>query len=92
MFRRRRPLLRAAAVGGAAYYAGKKVQEGRDDGAGTPEDELEPGGDLEDEEPTPSAGLSDAAITQLEKLSKLKEQGVLTPAEFDAQKQKILGP
>ena len=29
--RRRRPLMRAAMVGGVAYHAGKKVQEGRDD-------------------------------------------------------------
>ena len=28
--RRRRPLMRAAMVGGGAYYAGKKVQENRD--------------------------------------------------------------
>jgi len=27
VFRRRRPLLRAAAVGGTAYYAGKKTQQ-----------------------------------------------------------------
>ena len=31
MMRRRRPLMRAAMVGGVAYHAGKKVQEGRDD-------------------------------------------------------------
>ena len=30
-FMRRRPLLRAAMVGGVAYHAGKRVQEGRDD-------------------------------------------------------------
>ena len=31
--RRRRSLMRAAMVGGVAYHAGKKVQEGRDDDA-----------------------------------------------------------
>ena len=31
MMRRRRPLMRAAMVGGVAYHAGKKIQEGRDD-------------------------------------------------------------
>ena len=30
MMRRRRPLMRAAMVGGVAYHAGKKTQEGRD--------------------------------------------------------------
>jgi Short C-terminal domain len=84
MFRRRRPVLRAAAVGGAAYYAGKKVQEGRDEDQLAAEDEaaaLEAAND----------GLSDADIEQLQQLAKLKDQGVLTQEEFDAQKQKILG-
>ena len=85
MLRRRRPLLRAAAVGGAAYYAGKKVQEGRDP---------DPSGGDELEEPvddTASAGLTQDAIDQLKELSALKEEGVLTQDEFDAQKQKVLG-
>src|SRR5213076_3606199 len=29
--RRRRPLMRAAVVGGVAYHAGKRVQEGREE-------------------------------------------------------------
>ena len=33
MMRRRRPLMRAAMVGGVAYHAGKKVQEGREEDA-----------------------------------------------------------
>jgi hypothetical protein len=82
MFRRRRPLMRAAAVGGAAYYAGKKVQEGRDEQA---LDELEEG-----QEPD-SGAITDAQIEQLQKLSDLKTAGVLTEDEFEAQKQKILG-
>src|SRR3954453_15935899 len=36
MRRRRRPLMRAAMVGGVAYHAGKKVQQGREQDA-TPE-------------------------------------------------------
>ena len=35
MFRRRRPLMRAAMVGGVAYHAGKKVQQGREQDAST---------------------------------------------------------
>ena len=31
--RRRRPLMRAAMVGGGAYYDGKKIQQGREQGA-----------------------------------------------------------
>jgi hypothetical protein len=81
MFRRRRPLLRAAAVGGAAYHVGKKVQEGNEAQA-----------DLEEMEAAPeNEGLSPEAIEQLQQLAKLKDQGVLTQEEFDTQKQKILG-
>ena len=85
--RRRRPLMRAAMVGGGAYYAGKKIQQGRDQGA-------EQDGPSEDQEAAPAApasgGISDAAIDQLKKLGDLKEQGILTQEEFDQQKQKLL--
>jgi hypothetical protein len=40
--------------------------------------------------PAPAAPAADP-IEQLEKLGKLKEQGILTDAEFEAQKAKILG-
>jgi len=81
MFRRRRPLLRAAAVGGAAYHMGKKAQEGNEAQA-----------DLEEMQAAPeNDGLSPDAIEQLQQLAKLKDQGVLTQEEFDTQKQKILG-
>lgn len=33
LMRRRRPLMRAAMVGGVAYHAGKRSQEGRDEDA-----------------------------------------------------------
>jgi hypothetical protein len=83
MFRRRRPLMRAAMVGGGAYYAGKKIQQGRDQDAG--------GQDVDAAPPAPPAGgISDATIDQLKKLGDLKEQGVLTQDEFDQQKQKLL--
>jgi len=39
--------------------------------------------------PAPAAGGSDL-VTQLKELAALKEQGILTDAEFDAQKAKIL--
>jgi hypothetical protein len=88
MFRRRRPLMRAAMVGGAGYYAGKKVQEGRqqdaDPDAPTEEPETQ-------QAAAPSAGgMSDEIIDQLGKLGQLHEQGVLTDEEFAAQKQKLL--
>jgi len=94
MFRRRRPLMRAAVVGGTAYYAGKKVQQGREQDAET-EARLE---DVEAQQaappqaaaPAPSGGMSDAAIEQLKQLGQLKDQGILTEAEFDEQKHKLL--
>jgi hypothetical protein len=88
MFRRRRPLMRAAMVGGAGYYAGKKIQQGREEDAGQDArlDEVET-----QQAAAPSAGgLSDDMIDQLGKLGQLHEQGVLTDEEFDSQKQKLL--
>jgi hypothetical protein len=85
--RRRRPLMRAAMVGGAGYYAGKKMQEGRE------EDAYRDAriGELESQQAAPPAGgISDNSIEQLEKLGQLHDQGVLTDAEFEVQKQKIL--
>jgi len=94
MMRRRRPLARAAIVGGVAYHAGKRVQEGRAEDEMT-EQRLQ---DLEYQQsmaaqapPAPAAGgISDQAIQQLQKLAELKSQGILTDAEFEEQKRKLL--
>jgi hypothetical protein len=92
MFRRRRPLMRAAVVGGVAYHVGKNVQGGRDEQA---QQEAEQDARLDQVEgaqgaPAPAAGLTEDAMNQLKQLADLKTQGVLTDAEFEAQKQKIL--
>jgi len=95
--------MRAAMVGGTAYYAGKKVQEGREQDAQT-EARLQ---DLEAQQyqqqqqaayappppppPAPSQGISPEAMEQLKQLADLKSQGILTDEEFDSQKRKILG-
>ncbi len=42
-------------------------------------------------EPAPAAGVSDDTVAQLERLGKLKEEGILTDEEFAAQKAKLLG-
>jgi len=89
--RRRRPLLRAAMVGGVAYLAGKMTQEGRDD-------DYERDARLEQLEAQQAqgtgggggGGMTDNTIEQLGKLGQLHEQGVLTDAEFEVQKQKLL--
>jgi hypothetical protein len=93
---RRRPLARAAIVGGTAYAAGKHSAAGAQQDAET-EARL---ADLEAQSaapppaaaPAPAAGgMTDDAILQLKDLAALHEQGVLTDEEFTAQKQKILG-
>src|SRR5574341_667862 len=96
MFARRRPLARAAVVGGAAYYGGKKRAEGQ-----MREQEQEQRiAELEAQQyqqapaaaaPAPaSGGPSEDSMAKLQQLADLHSQGVLTDAEFEVQKQKIL--
>lgn len=83
---RRRPLMRAAVVGGTAYVAGKA---GAKAGAAKAQEQAAP-----QQAPAAPAGgsgaLSEDAMDQLQKLAELHEQGILTDAEFEVQKQKIL--
>jgi len=41
--------------------------------------------------PPAASGISDEALQQLKELGALREQGILTDAEFAAQKAKVLG-
>ena len=91
LMRRRRPLMRAAMVGGVAYHAGKRVQEGREEDY----DRDQRIAELEAQQATNAPAAAPAAapqvdIEQLEKLAQLKDQGILTQAEFDVQKAKLL--
>jgi hypothetical protein len=96
---RRRPLLRAAAVGGGAYMAGKSRARSQDR-------EMEQEQRIEDLEAQPAqpayaapppaaapaaAGPSDDAIAKLTQLGQLHDQGVLTDEEFARQKSLLLG-
>jgi hypothetical protein len=92
MLMRRRPLARAAMVGGAAYYAGKSRQRGqyREDEQEMRLEELEAQQAAPAAAPAASGPTGDAAIEQLKELAQLKEQGILTEAEFEVQKQKLL--
>jgi hypothetical protein len=95
MMRRRRPLMRAAMVGGVAYHAGKRVQEGREEDAYRDAQIA----DLQAQQaaaaaPPPAApagGMTDETINQLKQLGELKDQGILSEDEFEAQKRKLLG-
>jgi hypothetical protein len=86
MFGRRRPLARAAVIGGGAYALGKRRAEQESADAEQAYAEPEPAAAA-----APAGGLSDAALEQLEQLGKLKEEGILTAEEFDQQKKKLLG-
>lgn len=92
-FMRRRPLLRAAAVGGGAYMYGKHranaeaedQQQAYEQGQQSAMAQAPPS-------PAPAApGTSSDDITRLEQLGKLHEQGILTDEEFAQQKAKVLG-
>src|SRR4051812_11932044 len=105
MLGRRRPLARAAIVGGAAYAAGSHHQKGK-------QAEYEQDArlaQLEDQQtqqqyapppppppqyappppPAPAAPAIDL-VGELEKLASLKDKGILTEAEFEVQKHKLL--
>jgi hypothetical protein len=95
-FVRRRPLMRAAVVGGVAYHAGKRTQEGRDADyeRDARMDQLEQQQAMQQQQaaaPAPSGGITDDAIEQIQKLGELKSQGLITDEEFEAQKRKLLG-
>ncbi len=88
MFGRRRPLVRAAVVGGAAYHIGKKNaqnQQAQQDQAAaeqTAPDEQAATGD--------KGGESNGDFDELTKLQKLHDNGVLTDDEFAQAKQKLI--
>ena len=87
---RRRPLLRAAAVGGGAYMAGKH----RANAEAQQQEEAYDQGQQSMTTATPpaqSGGISSGDATRLEQLGKLHEEGILTDEEFAQQKARILG-
>jgi Short C-terminal domain/Domain of unknwon function (DUF3824) len=102
MFVRRRPLLRAAVVGGGAYMAGKSRARRQDEQAQMEADQDQRISDLEQQQsyqpppqqpppPPPAAApsQSSAMLDQLNQLAGLHQQGVLTDEEFAAAKAKL---
>jgi uncharacterized protein YkwD len=100
---RGRPLLRAAAVGGGAYMAGKSRARRQDEQAQMQADQDQRISDLEQQQsyqqqpppqqqaPPPAAApsQSSAMLDQLNQLAALHQQGVLTDEEFAAAKAKL---
>lgn len=98
MFMRRRPLLRAAAVGGTAYVAGRSMGRRADQRQQAESEQDERIDNLEQQAPAPAAPAPAAPapaapslLDQLNELSALHEQGALTDNEFTAAKAKLLG-
>jgi len=102
---RRRPLLRAAVVGGGAYVAGKSVANRQADQAAMEADQDDRISALEQQQyqqpppqsyqqpppPAQAPAASSPMIDQLNQLADLHQQGVLTDEEFAAAKAKLFG-
>jgi hypothetical protein len=100
MLRRRRPLLRAAAVGGTAYVAGRHMANKANDQAAYEADQNQRISDLEQQQAPPqyqqapppaAAPAAPTMYDQLSQLATLHDQGALTDDEFTAAKAKLLG-
>jgi hypothetical protein len=105
MLRRRRPLLRAAAVGGTAYAVGRRGGRQREEQANAEADQDQRIADLEQQQaapaqyqqpppppPPPAApAQGPSMLDQLNQLNDLHQQGALSDEEFTAAKAKLLG-
>ena len=106
MFVRRRPLLRAAAVGGTAYMVGKsraqhqaqEEQAGQAQPGQAQSGQAQPGQAQAGEAQSGPASAPGQPVSsqppvpdQLSKLASLHQQGALTDAEFAAAKTRLLG-
>jgi len=96
---RRRPLLRAAAVGGGAYALGKHRQRTQEEREQAAYDQGYQQSMAAAPAPAPapapaarqSSGITADDTQRLAELGRLHDQGVLTDEEFSAQKARILG-
>jgi hypothetical protein len=89
VFMRRRPLLRAAAVGGGAYAMGRRSAQ-----RAAEQDQLAAQQDEARQAPAPApsaAAPTPSVLDQLNQLNRLHKQGALTDEEFRAAKAKLLG-
>lgn len=92
--RRRRPLLRAAVVGGGAYVAGKHVARSRDAAADQEADQDTRINQLEQQgaPAVPSQRPAESSMMdQLNQLTAMHQQGALTDEEYSTAKAKLLG-
>lgn len=91
MFGRRRPLVRAAVVGGAAYHIGKRnAQNQQAQDAADQQAETDQQAANEQSSTGSKGGESNANFDELTKLQKLHANGVLTDDEYADAKQKVI--
>jgi hypothetical protein len=96
---RRRPLLRAAVVGGGAYAVGRSSARRSAETADREADQEARLADLEQSQqqapvPAPRAGQApqeSPMMDQLSELARMHDSGVLTDEEFAAAKARLLG-
>lgn len=95
MFVRRRPLMRAAVVGGGAYVAGRGMGRAAERRNQAEDEQNQRIGDLEQQaapsadQQAPAAAAPSPMLDQLNQLAALHQQGVLSDDEFTAAKAKL---
>jgi hypothetical protein len=102
MMRRRRPLMRAAMVGGVGYMAGKSVARGSEreseqeqrlaelEAQPQPVAMAPPPPPPPPPAPAPAPAAGGDLVSKLQQLKELQDEGVLTPDEFAAAKARRL--
>lgn len=93
---RRRPLLRAAVVGGTSYAAGRAAGRRSEEQASAEAYQDQRLGNLENQQaaqqmPSQGGGPESSMMDQLSQLTAMHQQGTLTDEEFAAAKAKLLG-
>ena len=106
MFMRRRPLLRAAVVGGGAYAAGRHMANKANEQAANEDYQNQRIDQLEQQQPQDqqqyaqqqyapppqdAPAAAPSMADQLQQIATLHQQGVLSDDEFAAAKAKLLG-
>jgi hypothetical protein len=87
---RRRPLLRAAAIGGT-YAAGRAAGKRAQETTYAEQSQAAPAPGPAAGEQASGAGAATPVLDQLSKLTAMHDQGALTDEEFAAAKAKVLG-
>jgi Short C-terminal domain len=81
-----------AVAGGVAHHQANKQEQAAEAAAYEQQQQAASAQAYAAPPPAPAdAGVSDDTVAQLERLGKLKQEGILTDEEFAAQKAKLLG-